>query len=87
MRFSLIRKNKGFQKNYMKVGGQEVVTSGYGASQDVGSSRSGMGPTERLKLRRQMAAAAGKKSAPSLSLFMEAFGLEVEEDLSTLATQ
>ena len=34
-----------------------------------------------------MAAAAGKKSTTSLSYFMEAFGLEVEEDLSTLATQ
>ena len=46
-----------------------------------------MAPTERLKLRRQMAAAAGKKSTTSLSLFMEAFGLAVDEDLSTLATQ
>ena len=34
-----------------------------------------------------MAAAAGKKSTTSLSLFMEAFGLEVEEELSTMATQ
>ena len=34
-----------------------------------------------------MAAAAGKKSTASLSLFMETFGLEVEEELSTLATQ
>ena len=33
------------------------------------------------------AAAAGKKSATSLSLCVETFGLEVEEDLSTLATQ
>ena len=41
-----------------------------------------MAPTERFKLRRQMAAAAGKKSATSRSLFME-----VEEELSTLATQ
>ena len=47
----------------------------------------GLAPTERLKLRRQMSAAAGKKSATSLSLLMEAFGLEVEENLSTLATQ
>ena len=46
-----------------------------------------MSPTERLKLRRQMAAAAGKKSTTSLSLFMEAYGLEVEEELSTMATQ
>ena len=36
---------------------------------------------------RQMAAAAGMKSTTSLSLFMEALGLEVEEELSTMATQ
>ena len=34
-----------------------------------------------------MEGAAGKKSTTSLSLFMEATGLEVEEELSTLATQ
>ena len=34
-----------------------------------------------------MAAAAGKKSTISLSLFMEACGLEVEEELSSMATQ
>ena len=33
------------------------------------------------------AAAAGKKSTTSLSLFMEAYGLEVEEELSTAATE
>ena len=43
--------------------------------------------TERLNLRRQMAAAASKKSTTSLSLFMETCGLEVEEELSTMATQ
>ena len=46
----------------------------------------GLVPTKRLKSRRQIAA-AGKKSTNSLSLFMEAYGLEVEEELSTLATQ
>ena len=34
-----------------------------------------------------MAAAAGKKSTTSLSLFMEAFGLDVEEELPTMSTQ
>ena len=34
-----------------------------------------------------MAAAADKKSTASLPLFMEAYGLEVEEELSTMATQ
>ena len=33
-----------------------------------------------------MAAAAGKKGTTSLSLFMETFGFEVEEELSTMAT-
>ena len=47
----------------------------------------GMALTQRLKLRRQMAAAAGKKSTTSLSLFIEVLGFEVEEELSTKATQ
>ena len=47
----------------------------------------GIAPTERLKLRRQTAAAAGKKSTTSQSLFMEGYGLEVEEELSTVTTQ
>ena len=46
-----------------------------------------MSPTERLKLRRQMAAATCRKSTTSLSLFMEAYGLEVEEELSTMSIQ
>ena len=36
-------------------------------------------------LERQMAAAAGKKSTTSLPLFTEAFGLDVEEELSPMA--
>ena len=38
-------------------------------------------------MKRQMAAAEGMKSTTSLSFFMEASGLEVEEELSTVATQ
>ena len=34
-----------------------------------------------------MAAAAGKKRTTSLSLFMEAYGLDVDKKLSTMATQ
>ena len=73
----------------MKESGcQEVATGRYDASKDLGSSRSGeMAPMERLKMRRQMAAAAGKKSATSLFLLMETHGLEVEEELSTMTTQ
>ena len=80
---------KGFPTELHEGGRQEVVTSGYGASKDVESSCSGDSPTERLKLMRHMAAAAaaGKKSTTSLSLFMEASGLEREEELSAMATQ
>ena len=34
-----------------------------------------------------MAAAAGKKSTTSPSLIMEAYGLEVDEELANMATQ
>ena len=34
-----------------------------------------------------MAAAARTKSTTSFSLFMEAYGFEVEEEVSTMATQ
>ena len=47
----------------------------------------GVAPTDRLNLRRQRTAAAGKKSRTSLSLFVEAFGFEVEEELPSMATQ
>ena len=72
-------------KELHECGGQEVVTSKYGASEDVESACSGFAPlTQRFKLRRQMAAAAVKEKT---SLCMEAYGLEVEEKLSTVATQ
>ena len=83
LRLSIIKKSTAFQKNCMKVGVKKCMVP----ARTWGVHAVGIAPTERLKLRRQMAAAAGKKSTTSLSLFMEAFGLEVEEDLSTLATQ
>ena len=87
LRFSIITKNKAFQKNYMKVGVSKLLRAGMVPARIWRVHAAGLAPTERLKLRRQMAAAAGKKNTTSLSLFMEAYGLEVEEDLSTLATQ
>ena len=49
-----------------------------------GAHAVGMSLTERLQLTRQMTAPAG---TTSLSLFMETYGLEVEEELSTMAIQ
>ena len=87
VRFSIIKKNEAFEKNYMKVGVKKLLRAGMVPARTWRVHAAGMPPTERLKLRRQMAAAAGKKSTTSLSLFMEACGPEVEEELPTLATQ
>ena len=83
-----MKKNKAFQKNHMKVVGQVVAASGSGASKDVESSCSGDDSYRKIKIEEgRWHAAVGKKNTTSLSLFMEAFGLDVEEDLSTVATQ
>ena len=37
-------------KSYMKVGGQEVATSGYGTSKNVGCACSGDGPYRKIKI-------------------------------------
>ena len=71
----------------MKVGVNKLPRAGMMPAKTWGAYAVGMSPTDRLKLRRQMAAAAGKKSTTSLSLFMEAHGLEVEDEISTMATQ
>ena len=72
---------KAFQKNYMKLGGEMLLRAGMVPASFWRVHAVGIAPTERLKLRRQVAAAAGKKSTTSLSLFMEAFGHQVEGDL------
>ena len=87
MSFSIIKKNKAFQKNNMKVGFKKLLRAGMMPTRTWRTHAVGVSPTERLKLRRQMAAAAGKKSTTSLSLFMETHGLEVEEELTTMAIQ
>ena len=68
-------------------GVKKLLRAGMVPARTWGAHAAGMAPTERLKLRRQMAAAAGKKGMTSLSLFMAAFRLAAEEELSTMATQ
>ena len=84
MRFSLIKKNKTFRKDYMKVGVKKLLRAGMMPARTWGAHAVEMSPTERFILSRQLAAAARKKSATSLSLFMETHGLKVEEELSTI---
>ena len=67
VRFSIIKKNKALQKNYMKVGVKKLLCAGMVPARTWGVHAVGMSPTERFKLRRQMAAAAGQRSTTSLS--------------------
>ena len=81
VRFSLPKKIKALVKSYMKVGVKKLLRAGVMPARTWRVHAVGMSPTERENLRRQMAAAAGKKSTTSLSLFVETHGLEVEEEL------
>ena len=63
-----MRKNRVFQKNYMIAGVRKVLRTVLVPARALRGKAVGMAPTERLKLRRQMAAAAGKKESVSLSL-------------------
>ena len=74
------------RKSYMKVGVKKLLRTGLVPARACGAQAVGIAPT-RLKLRRQMAAAAVKKESTSLSLFLEVYGLEVEEALFPMATQ
>ena len=75
-----------FQKSYMKVGVEKLLRAGMMPARTWRVHAVEMSLTERLKLRRQMLAATGKRSATSISLFMETYSLEVEEELSTMVS-
>ena len=53
----------------------------YGASKNVGSACSGDGSNGKAEIEEADSSSRGKKGTTSLPLFMEAFGLEVEEEL------
>ena len=64
---------------------RKILTMGLVLARAWGGQAVGTAPAERLKLWRQMAAAAGKEESVALSLYMEVYNLEVEETLSTMA--
>ena len=61
VRFSFTKENKASQKKYMKVGVKKFLRAGMVQARTCGVHAVGMAPTERFKLRRQMAAAPGQK--------------------------
>ena len=61
VRFSLIRNHRILQENYMRTGVRKLLMTGLVRARVWRGQVVGIAPTERLKLRRQMAAAAGMK--------------------------
>ena len=55
----------------MRIGVRRLLRIGLVPARVWRGQAVGISPTERLTLRRQMAAAAGKKASVSLSLFVE----------------
>ena len=86
VRFSPVRKNQAFQKSYMKMG--KVLPAGMVPARTWRLHAVEITPNKKIKHRggrRQQQ--RGRKNTTSLSLFVEAVDLEVEEELSTMATQ
>ena len=75
VRFSLLKKNEAFQKSYPKVGVKKLLRAGMMPGSTWGRPCS------------QQQQQQAQRVTTSLSLFMEAYGLEGEEELSTMATQ
>ena len=86
VRCSVIRKSLVFQKNNMKTGARKLLRMGLVLARVWREQAVATSLAERLKLRRQMAAAAGKTESVSSSLFMELNNLEIGEELSTMPT-
>ena len=85
-RFSIVRKNRIVQKNYLGTEARRLLRMGFVLARVWEGEAVDTSLPERLKLRRQIAAAAGKNESVSLSLFVEVHNFEVEEELSTMAT-
>ena len=61
VRFSFTMKNSVCQKNSMRIGVRKLLRRGLVPARVLGGRAVGIAPTERLKLARQMEAAAGRK--------------------------
>ena len=82
--FAFIRTNC-FLSKYMRIGVRKLLRTGSVLARAWKGQAVGVAPTKRLTLRRQMAAAGGKESV-ALSLFRDVNNLEVEKELSNMAS-
>ena len=72
----------------MKVGVKKLLRAGMVPARNWVSSCSGDSSNGKIQIEETYGSSSSrKKGTASLSLFMEAYGLEIEEELSTVATQ
>ena len=69
VRFSIIKKNKAFQKNYMKVGVKKLLRAGMVPARTWRVHAVGIAPTERLKIEETGGSISGQKRARLLLSF------------------
>ena len=69
VKVAIAKQNHVVKKNYKKLEVRKLLRMGLVPARVWRGQALGIPPTERLKLRRQMASVAGKKSSTSLSLF------------------
>ena len=75
---SFAKGNRAFHRNNRRIDVRKLLRMGLVFARVRRGHAVGIAPPERLRLRRQMAA-AGKKESVSLSVFMEVNNLEVDE--------
>ena len=69
VRFVIAKRNRVIESNWMNTGVRKLLRTGLVPAKVRGGQAPGIPPTERLELRRQMAAIAGEKSSTSFLLF------------------
>ena len=87
VRFVIAKMNRVIESKWMNTGVRKLLRTGLVPAIVRGGQAPGTGPTDKLKLRSQMAAGAGEKSSTSLLLFLDMNILQVDEKLSTIATE
>ena len=70
MRFSLTKKNKAFQKSYMKVGVKKLIRAGMMPARTWGVRAMELSPTERLKLRKTDGSCCQEKKEYDIPVFV-----------------
>ena len=81
-----IRKNRVFQEICMRIVVRNTVEDGCGCRESVVRTSRGHRACRKVEIQEAHGSSRKKKESVSLSLFMEVNQLEVDEELSTMAT-